>query len=190
MKLFTPLYDKAIEWSKHPLAERYLAGLSFAESSFFPVPPDVVLMPMSLSQPQKAMRFAWITTLFSVLGGLFGYAMGYWGFEALYPWLVELGYDHKIKQVQDFFEDYGVWIVFIAGFSPIPYKLFTVTAGAAQMALLPFVVASFVGRGLRFFLVAWLMKVGGERYEPKIRASVDWIGWTLVAVAILYGLLR
>ena len=79
MKLFTPLYDKAIEWSKHPLAERYLAGLSFAESSFFPVPPDVVLMPMSLSQPQKAMRFAWITTLFSVLGGLFGYAMAIGG---------------------------------------------------------------------------------------------------------------
>lgn len=190
MRLFTPLYDKAIKWSQHAQAEKYLAGLSFVEASFFPIPPDVVLMPMSLSQPQKAMRFAWIATLFSLLGGLLGYAIGYWGFEAIYPWLIELGYGHKIEQVEGFFEAYGVWVVFIAGFSPIPYKLFTLTAGAAQMALLPFVIASLVGRGLRFFMVAWLMKIGGERYEAKIRASVDWVGWTVVALAVLYLALK
>ena len=190
MKLFSPLYDRAIQWSKHPQAAKYLAGLSFAEASFFPIPPDVVLMPMSLSQPQKAMHFAWIATLFSTLGGLLGYGIGYWGFETIHPWLIELGYAQKIEQVQKFFELYGVWVVFIAGFSPIPYKLFTITAGAAQMALFPFLMAAFVGRGLRFFLVAWLMKIGGERYQAKIRASVDWIGWSVVALGVLYWLIK
>jgi membrane protein YqaA with SNARE-associated domain len=179
-----------MSWSRHPQADKYLAILSFAESSFFPVPPDVMLMPMSLAKPNMAMRYAWITTIFSLLGGLLGYAIGYFAFESLWPWLVELGYQAKIERVQHFFDVYGVWIVFAAGFSPIPYKLFTITAGAAQMALLPFIVASFFGRGLRFFLVAYLMKIGGEKYEARIRQSVDWMGWGVVGLILLYGIYK
>lgn len=188
MKLFTRLYDKTLAWSQHPAAHRYLAALSFAEALFFPVPPDVMLMPMALSTPAKALRYAWIATLWSTLGGLLGYALGFWLFDLLQPWLIELGYGEKLSQAQQFFKDYGVWVVFIAGFSPIPFKLFTLTAGAMQMPLLPFILAAFLGRGGRFFLVAWLMRIGGERYAEQIRKQVEWLGW-LVVVAFSAWLL-
>ncbi len=186
MKLFTPLYDRTLHWARHPHARRYLAALSFAESSFFPIPPDVMLMPMTLAQPRQALRFAWLTTVFSTLGGLLGYAIGYWAFEVVQPWLLEVGQGAHLAQVRRFFADYGVWVVFVAGFSPIPYKLFTLSAGAMQMPLLPFVLASFVGRGARFFLVALLMRWGGERHAEHIRASVEYLGWLLVVVILAY----
>ena len=186
MSLFSSLYDKVLTWSKHPKAPWYLGGMSFAESSFFPIPPDVMLMPMALAKPEKAFQYAWITTIFSLLGGLLGYAIGYWLLDTVWPLIESIGYVDKYRQIEGFFADYGVWIVFIAGFSPIPYKLFTVTAGATSMALLPFIVASLIGRGTRFFLVAWLMKVGGERYEPKIRKWIDWIGWLVIALVGFY----
>jgi len=186
VSLFSSLYDKVLTWSKHPKAPWYLGGMSFAESSFFPIPPDVMLMPMALAKPEKAFQFAWITTIFSLLGGLLGYAIGYWMLDLAWPLIESIGYVDKYRQIEGFFAEYGVWIVFIAGFSPVPYKLFTVTAGATGMALLPFIIASFIGRGARFFLVAWLMKVGGERYEPKIRQWIDWIGWLGVGLVIFY----
>lgn len=186
MSLFSSLYDKTLRWAKHPKAPWYLGGMSFAESSFFPVPPDVMLMPMALAKPEKAFYFAWITTIFSLLGGLLGYAIGYWLLEAIWPMIQSIGYEAKYHQIKGFFEEYGVWIVFAAGFSPIPYKLFTVTAGATNMALVPFLLASFVGRGARFFLVAWLMKIGGERYESNIRQWIDWLGWFVVILIAIY----
>lgn len=190
MKLFAPLYDLTLSWSRHRHAPRYLAGMSLAESSFFPIPPDVMLMPMSLAQPDKAMRFAWITTLFSTLGGVIGYLIGMLLLETVWPFIVSAGYESHYHQIVEFFELYGVWIVFIAGFSPLPYKMFTISAGATGMALIPFVLASFFGRGARFFLVAWLMKVGGQRYEPLIRRWVEWLGWAFVALIILYIVLK
>ncbi|WP_321323264.1 YqaA family protein [Thiomicrorhabdus sp.] len=186
MKIFTPLYDLAIKWSKHEHAPKYLCGLSFAESSFFPIPPDVMLMPMSLAKPQKAIYFAWLTTLFSLLGGVVGYLVGYLAMDLLMPTIESLGYAAKVEEVNKWFAEYGVWIVFAAGFSPIPYKLFTLSAGASSMAFIPFVIASFFGRGARFFLVATLMKWGGQKFETSIRKWVDWIGWTLVLLIIVY----
>ncbi|MDX1348225.1 MAG: YqaA family protein [Thiomicrorhabdus chilensis] len=186
MSLFSSLYDKTLIWAKHPKAPWYLGGMSFAESSFFPIPPDVMLMPMALAKPEKAFRYAWITTIFSLLGGLLGYAIGYWLLEWIWPTIQSIGYEAKYHQIEGFFEQYGVWIVFAAGFSPIPYKLFTVTAGATNMALLPFLFASFIGRGARFFLVAWLMKIGGERYESNIRRWIDWLGWFVVILIVFY----
>lgn len=185
MKIFTKLYDKTLQWSRHPKAPWYLSGLSFAESSFFPIPPDVMLMPMSLATPQKAFYYAWLTTIFSLLGGLLGYAIGYWLIDLVMPMIEAMGYADKFALAEGFFAKYGVWVVFIAGFSPIPYKVFTLGAGAASMALLPFIVASFLGRGARFFLVAALMKWGGARLEPYIRKWVDWMGWGLVAIIIV-----
>ena len=145
-----------------------------------------MLMPMSLARPDKAMYFAWLTTLFSVLGGVFGYMIGYWAMDLLMPLIESMNYQAKVKTVQAWFVEYGVWIVFVAGFSPIPYKLFTVTAGASAMAFLPFVIASFIGRGARFFLVAGLMKWGGARFEAKIRDWVDWLGWLMVMIILAY----
>jgi len=186
LKIFSPLYDLTLEWSRHPHAPKYLSGMSFAESSFFPIPPDVMLMPMSLAKPEKAFYFAWLTTLFSVLGGVLGYLIGYWAMDLLIPLIQEMGYEAKVEKAQGWFTEYGVWIVFIAGFSPIPYKLFTITAGASAMAFLPFVIASFIGRGARFFLVASIMKYGGARFEPQIRQWIDWIGWFLVLLIAVY----
>lgn len=190
MKIFTALYDRALLWSKHPKATWYLGGMSFSEASFFPIPPDVMLAPMSLAQPSRAYSFAWIATIASLLGGVLGYAIGYWLLDAIWPIIESLNYVDKYQTIEGFFAEYGVWIVFIAGFSPIPYKLFTISAGATSMALLPFLLASLVGRGARFFLVAALMKIGGERYEPKIRQSVDWMGYGVIALIAVYLLLK
>lgn len=190
MKIFSALYDKALLWAKHPKAPWYLSGMSFAESSFFPIPPDVMLMPMALARPEKAFYYAWLTTIFSLLGGLFGYALGYWAMDMIMPLIESIGYTEKLARVEAFFAEYGVWIVFIAGFSPVPYKLFTVTAGASSMALLPFIVASFIGRGARFYLVAAIMKWGGAKAEPLIRKWVDWLGWLMVLLITIFILIK
>ncbi|AEG31488.1 YqaA family protein [Thiomicrospira cyclica] len=182
MKLFGPLYDFVLSWSRHRHAPRYLAGMSFAESSFFPIPPDVMLMPMSLARPEKAIYFAWLTTLFSVLGGLLGYLIGMWLLDWFWPVIERVGYAAYYDIIVELFAEYGIWIIVVAGFSPLPYKMFTITAGATSMALLPFVIASIIGRGARFFLVASLMKWGGAKMEPYIRKWVEWLGWAFVLV--------
>lgn len=182
MKLFGPLYDLVLSWSRHRRAPRYLAGMSFAESSFFPIPPDVMLMPMSLARPEKAIYFAWLTTLFSVLGGLLGYLIGMWLLDWVWPVIERVGYVPYYDIMVELFAEYGIWIIVVAGFSPLPYKMFTITAGATGMALLPFIVASIIGRGVRFFLVASLMKWGGAKMEPYIRKWVEWLGWAFVLV--------
>jgi membrane protein YqaA with SNARE-associated domain len=185
MRLFSPLYARAMQWARHRHAPVYLGTMSFAESSFFPVPPDVMLAPMCLARPERAWRFALLTTLTSVAGGLAGYAIGYFAFEALAPWLQTTKYWASYQTAVQWFSDYGFWAVFIAGFSPIPYKVFTIAAGALSMALLPFTLASIIGRGARFYLVAGLMKWGGERMEAALHRYVDRIGWATVALAAL-----
>lgn len=185
MKLFGACYDLALRWARHKHATKYLGGLSFAESVFFPIPPDVMLAPMSLSQPKQAWRFALITTFASVLGGIAGYWLGYFAFDVwLSPLIEQWGYTHKIDTAMQWFTDYGVWVVFLAGFSPIPYKIFTVSAGFLQLAFFPFLLASAVGRGARFFLVAGLMRWGGEKMENTLRKYVEILGWAVVILAV------
>jgi len=185
MKIFGPMYDRVIEWSRHRYAERYLAALSFAESSFFPIPVDVMLAPMCLAQLPKAWRYALIATVFSVIGGVAGYAIGYGAFDWLYPWLVESPYWGAYETSRDWFDHYGVWVIFVAGFSPIPYKVFTIAAGVAALNPLAFFFASVIGRGARFFLVAGLLVWGGEKLESKIQQYVERIGWTVVVIVAL-----
>lgn len=189
MRLFSTFYDKVLIWSRHPKAPWALAGVSFAESSFFLIPPDVMLMPMSLAQPHRALFFATLTTLMSVLGGILGYFIGLWALDWVLP-LLEGRYATHYQQVQDWFVTWGFWAVLIAGFSPVPYKLFTIAAGAMHMALLPFVLASCVGRGARFYLIALLMAWGGAGLEYRLRQWVDWIGWFLVVVIMLWLIIR
>ena len=185
MRLFGPLYDRVLRWSRHPKAPWYLGGLSFAESSFFPIPPDVMLAPMALARPDRAWRLALLTTLTSVAGGLLGYVIGYFALEAIEPWLVSAGYWEGYMQARSWFETWGFWAVLAAGFSPIPYKVFTVAAGALSMFLPAFVLASIVGRGGRFFLVAGLIRWGGAPMEQKLRQHVELLGWLLVALLLL-----
>lgn len=183
--MFRQLYDRALGWARHRHAPRYLAAISVAESSFFPVPPDVMLAPMVLAQPQAAWRLAWLTTWTSVLGGLIGYGIGALAFTAIEPWLLASRYAAAYQQAVAWFGQWGVWAVFVAGFSPIPYKIFTIAAGALSMAVLPFTLASLVGRGARFFLVAALLRWGGARMEAQLRRHIDRVGWVIVALVVV-----
>nr|WP_252728196.1 YqaA family protein [Alteromonas sp. C1M14] len=167
-----------------------MVGLSFAESMFFPIPPDVMLAPMSMSQPHRAWRYAALTTLASVLGGIGGYVLGYFAFDVwLEPIILSAGYGEKLDTTMSWFEQYGIWVVFLAGFSPIPYKIFTISAGILSMAFAPFIIASAIGRGARFFLVAGLMRWGGAAMEAKLRDYVEILGWATVVIAVIAYLL-
>jgi membrane protein YqaA with SNARE-associated domain len=191
MRLFSALYDRVMRWSRHRHAPFYLGGLSFAESSFFPIPPDVMLAPMSMAQPARAWRFAALTTVMSVLGGLLGYLIGQFAYDLIAPLVGPGGHYHAaFARAEGWFGRWGVWAVFLAGFSPIPYKIFTISAGVLSMALLPFVIASAVGRGMRFFLVAGLMAWGGPPMEQRLRQWVDGVGWLLLALVVLVLVLR
>ncbi len=185
MKLFSNIYNKVIDYSRHKYAERYLVALSFAESSFFPIPPDVMLIPMSLAESKKWIRFAILTTIASVLGGIAGYFLGVWAIDWLQPLIAGWGYSDKFEQVKTLFSRWGIWAILAAGFSPIPYKLFTITAGLLSMAFLPFVLASAVGRGLRFFLVAGLVAKIGPKMEPLIIKYIEWLGWLVVFILVV-----
>jgi len=187
--MFTKLYNRVLAWAEHPKAKIYLFILSFSESSFFPIPPDVMLAPMCLAKPKKGFYFALITTLGSVLGGIFGYLIGWFAFDLIEPIIESLNYQDKLEMVQVWFNEWGFWAIFIAGFSPIPYKLFTISAGLMQMLFLPFVLASIIGRGARFFLVAFLITFGGDAIRNTLNKRIEWIGWGmtgLIIVLLLY----
>jgi len=185
MKVFSKLYDLVLSWSVHRHATRYLGVVSFSESSFFPIPPDVLLAPMTLAQPKRWIYLAALTTLTSVLGGLFGYVIGQVAIDAVMPWLQRIGYLGHFETAQQWFADYGFWAIFTAGFTPIPYKVFTIAAGAASMGLIPFVLGSVIGRGARFFLVAALVRFGGPPIEAHLRRYIDAIGWAVLAIILI-----
>ncbi len=191
MKIFASLYERVLGWSRHAHAPRYLATVSFFESFIFPVPVAIMLLPMTLATPKKAYRLAQLTLLFSVLGGIAGYLLGMTAYELL----ISLLQSHaaQFETARRWFAEYGVWVVLIAGFSPIPYKIFTITSGALLMPFLPFLIASILGRASQFFLIAFLANRFGPAMEPKIRQYVEWLGWgvvALAAVAILWMNLR
>lgn len=185
MRIFSTLYAKVISLAGHPHAVHYLAGLSFAESSFFPIPPDVMLVPMTLANPRRAWFLAALTTAASVLGGIAGYAIGLLAFDLIEPLLHRAGYWQAYLQAREWFAVWGFWAVLLAGFSPIPYKIFTIAAGVAALSFPLFVIASIIGRGARFFLVAGLIYLGGEKMERKLRQYVEYLGWSLVVLAVI-----
>ncbi|MDX1517945.1 MAG: YqaA family protein [Woeseiaceae bacterium] len=185
MAIFGPLYERVMRWSRHRHAEWYLGAMSFAESSFFPIPVDVMLAPMCLAEPQRAWRFALNATVLSVLGGLAGYAIGFLTFEAVEPWLRESRYWDPYLTARAWFDDYGMWAVFIAGFSPIPYKVFTIAAGVAALSLPGFFIASLIGRGARFFLVAAFVRYAGVRLEATLIRHIERIGWGVLVAAVI-----
>ncbi len=186
MKLFTALYDRVLIWAKHPKAERYLAAISFAEASFFPIPTVLMMAPMALAKPQRAWWLAAMTTVFSVMGGVAGYFIGAYLFDALGQPIIDFYHAaEKFEQLKVWFNEYGVLLLFIAGVSPIPYKLFTISAGVLNMALLPFILVSLAGRGVQYFVVAAVAYFGGAKLESSLRKWVDWIGWGIVGLSII-----
>jgi membrane protein YqaA with SNARE-associated domain len=185
MRLFSSLYDWTLALARHRYAERYLAALSFAESSFFPIPPDVMLAPMTLAAPQRGLRFAAVTTFASVLGGAAGYLIGFLALDLIIPLLERFGYMGVYARANAWFDEWGFFAILAAGFSPIPYKIFTIAAGALRMFFPGFIVASVLGRGARFFLVAGLIMFGGPRMAAGLRRYIDAIGWAVVALIVL-----
>ena len=187
MKIFSALYVRVMRWAAHRHAPWFLAALSFAEASFFPIPPDAMLAPMALAKPKAAWGYASLALVASVCGGMLGYTIGVFAFEAVAPWLHSAGYWPGYLRAEQWFREWGVWAIVVAAFSPIPYKLFTIAAGTVAMPFLPFVLASAVGRGSRFFLVAGLMRWGGEGMQRILHAYIDRLGWVMVlAVLIIY----
>jgi membrane protein YqaA with SNARE-associated domain len=183
--MFLKLYDRVIAWSAHRRAPSILAALSFAESSFFPIPPDVMLIPMCLARPLKGWAYAALCTLFSVLGGMAGYLIGKLAFSWIEPWLMASSYAGIFSDAVAAFETWGFWYILLAGFTPIPYKVFTISAGVVGMPGLAFVLGSVVGRGGRFFLVAALIRLGGENLAANMRRYIDLIGWVTIALAVV-----
>ena len=180
------LYDWVLKLAEHRFAPSALFGVSFAESSFFPIPPDLMLIPMILAERLKAWRFALICTIGSVLGGIFGYFIGALFLEIIgAPIIAFYGLEEKMQTLSSHFQEHGVWIVLLAGFTPIPYKVFTIASGVAGLSLPAFVLASLVGRGARFFLVAGLLYFFG----PTIRDFIErYLGLvTLVGGILLVG---
>ena len=185
MAIFGPLYERVMRWSRHRHAEWYLGAMSFAESSFFPIPVDVMLAPMCMARPERSWRFALNASLLSVAGGIAGYGIGYLAFEAIEPWLRDSHYWGAYETAREWFDAYGFWTVFVAGFSPIPYKVFTIAAGVAALNFPAFVLASVIGRGARFFLVAAVVKYAGVRYEDSLLRNIERIGWGLVILTVI-----
>lgn len=164
------LYDWTMNAAAHRHAPATLFGVSFVESSVFPIPPDVMLVPMALAQREKAWWFATIATLGSVIGGVFGYAIGYFLFELIGAQILNFyGLTDSFHHFATRYNEFGAWIVFIAGVTPFPYKVITIASGATQLNFLVFMIASLLARGLRFFLVAGLLYWFGE----PVRAFIE-----------------
>lgn len=170
----------------HPQAERYLVGVSIFEAIFFPLPTALMVAPMAVARPERAVRIAFIATTMSVLGGIMGYYLGYFAIHAIEPILHDVGYWDEYMTAQSWFVEWGFWAVVIAGFSPLPFKIFTLTAGALSMAILPFIIAAIIGRAAHFFMVALLMAWAGRKLEPVVKKYIEWLGWlTVLLVAML-----
>ena len=177
------LYDWTMKKLDSPAGEKWLGGLSFAESSFFPIPPDVMLIPMIIADSSKAWRLATITTAASVLGAVFGYIIGMFLFDMIgKPILDVYGYAEKYQAFADYYNTYGVLIVLVAGLTPIPFKVITIASGAAAMNPLIFILSAIPARGARFYLVAGLLWKFGE----PIR---DFIEKRLTLMFILFSVL-
>ena len=196
MRLFGPMYERALRWSRHPHAERYLAGLSFVEAFIFPVMPEIMLAPMALARPSRAFRFASVSLLFSILGSLVGYMLGHFAFEALKPLLSDLhllasiqqGVDSLRAQMTTHF--WGLMLVLLlAALQPVvPMKFITWASGIVGVPLVPFLLCMLLGRGKRVYLLALLVRLFGQRAEDVLNRHIERIGWaSMVVIGTVFG---
>ncbi len=187
MAVFRNLYERAILWAAHPKASYFLTLLSFCEAIFFPIPPEVMLAPMSLAQPKKAFWFATLSLIGSMVGMFIGYAIGHYAIDLAAPFIEKMGYAAQFEDIKQQAINNGFWLLLLAGFTPIPFKIFTLASGAVGMPLLPFFFGALIGRGKRVYLVATAIYFGGEKAEAKLRQYIEPIGWTamLLFVAVI-----
>ncbi|MCP5061293.1 MAG: DedA family protein [Ignavibacteriae bacterium] len=200
MKFIRNIYDWMLHWAETPYGPIALFALAFAESSFFPIPPDALLIALALGVRSKSFKFAAICTLASVLGALLGYAIGYfvwWNNPGEFSQVAYFFFDNipgftteLFSKVQGLYDEWNFWIVFTAGFTPIPYKIFTISGGAFNINIVMFVLASIVSRAGRFFLVAFLIWKYGEHIKGFIDKYFNWlaIGFTVLLVGGFVGI--
>jgi membrane protein YqaA with SNARE-associated domain len=181
------LYDWCVAAADKPYAAWLMGALAFAESSIFPIPPDVMLIPMSLARPRRAFAFATLCTVTSVAGGLLGYAIGALLYDSVGQWLIHLyGYGDKVEVFREQYARWGTWIIILKGLTPIPYKVVTITAGFAGFSIGLFVICSIIARGMRFYLVAFLLNRYGDRARAIIEERLTfWV--TISAVVLVAG---
>ena len=191
MKIFGPMYERALAWSKHPRAPAFLTGLSFAEAVVFPIPPEVMLAPMSLSQPKRSFWFATLSLLGSLAGAVVGYLLGHYAYELVRPLFESLGWIDRIDAQVLYLREIAAqspwkafWILVIAGFTPIPLKIFTWAAGIVGVPMLPFLASMAVGRGKRVYLIAAAIRLGGERAERALHRYIEPVGWGASALLV------
>ncbi len=178
------IYDWCIAAADKPYALWLMSAVSFAESSFFPVPPDVMLIPMSLARPQRAWFFALICTLTSVAGGVAGYAIGSLLYDSVGQWVISFyGYGDKMEAFRAAYNEYGAWIILLKGLTPIPYKIVTITSGFAGYDIWLFILFSLISRGGRFFIAAVLLNRYGETIRQTIEARLGF--WVAVGTIVL-----
>jgi membrane protein YqaA with SNARE-associated domain len=185
--LLTALYDWTLAMSRTKHAAATMAAVSFADSSFLPVPPHPLLALLVMAQPARAYYYATLCTLASVAGGFLGYAIGDVLFETIGQWLIaKLHYEQHMENFQVLFAEWGFWLIVAKGLTPIPFKIVTIGAGVAQYALLPFFVASVLARGMQFYAIAWLLKHQGGRIDTLVRRHGKLLGVAaVVCVAAL-----
>ncbi len=163
MLKFDQFYDRMLKLASHRHAPAYLAGVSFTEAVLVPIPPDMLLIPMALAKKSHAWRFAFLTTLSSVLGGLVGYLIGMFLYDSVGRSVIEFyALDGYFSSMAEWYADYGIWIVLVSGFLPIPYKVFTIASGVFAMAVIPFLVGSIIGRATRFYAVSAICYLLGD----------------------------
>ena len=185
------LYDRVFELARSRHTTKALAVVSFAESSFFPIPPDVMLAPMILARPQKAYFYAAVCTVASVLGGVLGYAIGYFLTDLGLAIMRVLGHSDGLEQFRQWFDQWGLWVILIKGLTPIPYKLVTIASGLAAFSFPVFIAASAATRGGRFFLEAWILKTWGPAMLAQVEKRLAlWTGAGLVALIALIVVLK
>jgi membrane protein YqaA with SNARE-associated domain len=184
--MFRKLYDWTLRLAGHRHAVRYMAGVSFAESSFFPIPPDVMLVPMILARREQAYRIALVCTVFSVLGGMAGYAIGMFLYDSVGGWLIRFyGMGEGIERFRATYREWGAAIILIKGLTPIPFKLVTIASGIAGFSFPLFVLCATATRAARFFLIAWLLKRYGEPMQAFIERRMNLVG--IVFLLLLVG---
>ena len=168
------IYDTTLDLAARKNAIWWLFAISFIESSFFPIPPDIMIIPMVLAMPKNAYRIAGVATLASVLGGYLGYSIGIFGYEVIAKPLLEFyGYMAQFTKFENYYQEYGAWIVFGAGITPFPYKIITIASGVVHLNLAVFTVASILARGLRFYIIAVLLKHFGEPMKVFIEKNLN-----------------
>lgn len=183
--IFAGLYRRAMGWAEHPHRERYLVGVSIFESFIFPLPTALLMIPMVIATPDKAIRLATITTLMSVFGAVVGYLLGWGAMSVIEPWVEQMGWAQQLTNARTEFATYGVLAVGIGAFTPAPFKIFTITAGMLSMPFIPFLLISLVGRAAHFYLIALLMAWAGPKMEPMVRKYIEWLGWTIIVLAVI-----